>query len=302
MKTEVNQTCCCDALAPGRRVLRAGNTNCPGCGMSLALHWLGRALPDQPMTLCIPAGCAVVTAGAYPTTAYGVPAVATTFASAAAVAAGIRIVENLNNDPGLTFCFAGDGATYDIGTACISAAAERDEDIIYICYDNEIYGNTGGQRSSATPQNAVTTTTPSGKRRIKKDMMKIIIAHHVPYAATLSLAHTDDFVRKVRQAASVRGFRFLLIHSPCPTGWKSDPEESVELDRLAVSTGLFPLYEVFEGRRFRINVKPDFTPPGEYFSRQGRFPKVIADPELASRHIREEWDHLERMAATFPAD
>ena len=302
MNTELSQTCCLDPLTPGRRVLRAGNTNCPGCGMSLALHWLGRALADQPMTLCVPAGCAVVTAGAFPTTAYGVPAVATTFASAAAVASGIRIVENLNNDPGLTLCFAGDGATYDIGTACISAAAERDEDIIYICYDNEIYSNTGGQRSSATPQYAVTTTTPSGKRRVKKDMMKIIIAHHVPYAATLSLAHTDDFTRKVQYAAKVRGFRFLLIHSPCPTGWKSDPEESVELDRLAVTTGLFPLYEVFEGRRYRINVRPEFNSPDEYFSRQGRFPKVVADPEITTRHIREEWEYLERMAAVFPAD
>jgi pyruvate ferredoxin oxidoreductase beta subunit/2-oxoisovalerate ferredoxin oxidoreductase beta subunit len=228
--------------------------------------------------------------------------VATTFASAAAVASGISLVESLNEENSLTIAFAGDGATYDIGMACISAAAERNEDIIYFCYDNEIYGNTGGQRSSATPLSAVTTTTPRGKRHGKKDMMAILVAHKVPYAATLSLAHTDDLIRKIQYAAQVQGFRFLLLHSPCPTGWKSDPQQSVELDRLAVGSGLFPLYEVFDGCRYRINARPDGTPLEEYFRRQGRFPQGVADPGLALRLIREEWEYLEKMAATFPAE
>jgi len=270
--------------------------------MSLALRWLERALPNRRLTLCVPAGCAVVTSGPFPTTAFGVPAVATTFASAAAVASGISLVDGLNHDNGLTIAFAGDGATYDIGTACISATAERNEDVIYICYDNEIYGNTGGQRSSATPLSAVTTTTPGGKRHGKKDMMAIMIAHQVPYAATLSLAHTDDLIRKIRLAADTPGFRFLLLHSPCPTGWKSDPQESIELDRLAVAAGLFPLYEVFHGNRYRINVRPDGTSPEEYFRRQGRFPRGIANAEAARRLIDEKWEYLERMAAAFPAD
>lgn len=302
MLFEKSQSSCCELLAPGVQVLHPGNTNCPGCGMSLALRWIERALPNRRLTLCVPAGCAVVTSGAYPTTAFGVPAVATTFASAAAVASGISLVDTLNQENGLTICFAGDGATYDIGTACISATAERNENVIYICYDNEIYGNTGGQRSSATPLSAVTTTTPSGKRHWKKDMMAIIIAHKVPYAATLSLAHTDDLIRKIRYAADIPGFRFLLIHSPCPTGWKSDPQESVELDRLAVAAGLFPLYEVFDGCRYRINIHPDGTPLDEYFRRQGRFPRGIANPEVARRLIKDEWEYLERMAAAFPAD
>jgi pyruvate/2-oxoacid:ferredoxin oxidoreductase beta subunit len=301
MLFEKTRPCCSDPLSPELQVLHPGNTNCPGCGMSLALRWLERALPNRRLTLCVPAGCAVVTAGAFPTTAYGVPAVATTFASVAAVASGISLVENLNGDESLSICFAGDGATYDIGTACISAAAERNEDIIYICYDNEIYGNTGGQRSSATPVSAVTTTTPAGKRQRKKDMMAILIAHRIPYAATLSLAHPDDLVRKIRLAADLRGFRFLLIHSPCPTGWKSDPEESVELDRLAVATGLFPLYEVFDGTGYRINLRPDGTSPHEYFRRQGRFPRGIASEDIAVRFINAEWEYLERMAKVFPA-
>ncbi len=302
MLFEKNEAPTCDLLTPEVQVLHPGNTNCPGCGMSLALRWLERALPHRRLTLCVPAGCAVVTSGAYPTTAFGVPAVATTFASVAAVASGISLVDTLNQENGLTICFAGDGATYDIGTACISATAERNEDVIYLCYDNEIYGNTGGQRSSATPLSAVTTTTPRGKRHWKKDMMAIVIAHKVPYAATLSLAHTDDLIRKIRYAAEIRGFRFLLLHSPCPTGWKSDPQESVELDRLAVGAGLFPLYEVFDGCRYRINARPDGTPLEEYFRRQGRFPRGIANPEVARRLIQDEWEYLEKMAATFPAE
>jgi pyruvate/2-oxoacid:ferredoxin oxidoreductase beta subunit len=301
MLFENTQPSCPDRLSPELRVLHPGNTNCPGCGMSLALRWLERAVPDRRLTLCVPAGCAVVTAGAFPTTAYGVPAVATTFASVAAVASGISLVESLNGEDGLTICFAGDGATYDIGTACISAAAERNEDIIYICYDNEVYGNTGGQRSSATPVSAVTTTTPGGKRHRKKDIMAILVAHKIPYAATLSLAHADDLVRKMRHAARIPGFRFLLIHSPCPTGWKSDPEESVELDRLAVATGLFPLYEVFDGSRYRINQRPDGTSPLEYFRRQGRFPEGVANEQLTGQLIQAEWEYLEKMAEVFPA-
>ena len=185
--------------------------------------------------------------------------------------------------------------------ATLSAAAERDEDIIYICYDNEVYGNTGGQRSSSTPLNAVTTTTPAGKRQHKKNIMAIVAAHRVPYAATLSLAHPDDFLRKVRFAAGTRGFRFLLIHSPCPTGWKSEPAESIELARLAVASGLFPLYEVFDGRRYRINVRPSGVSPVEYFRRQGRFAKTAADFRVLN-DMKQDWEYLENMAQAFPAD
>ncbi len=283
-------------------LLRPGNTNCAGCGMSLAHHWLEAAMGKTPVTLAIPACCGIVTAGAFPTSAYGVPVVATTFASSAAVASGLRAVQLMNGDPGETICWAGDGGTYDIGMATISAAAERNEDIIYICYDNEIYGNTGGQRSSATPAGAVTSTTPTGKLEPKKDMMAIMAAHRVPYAATLSLADREDFFRKIETARSIRGFRFLLIHSPCPTGWKSEPAESVELVRLAVASGLFPLYEVFGGRRYRINAQPDGTPLEEYFGKQGRFRKGTVDVEAARRMVEEQWDTLSRLEAAFPME
>ncbi len=290
--------------APGARVLRPGNTNCAGCGMSIGLQWLGQALQDDKPMMVVPACCGIVTAGAFPTSAYGVPTAASTFASAAAVATGISAVARLNHEDGPVVCWTGDGGTYDIGVATLSAAAERNEDILYICYDNEIYGNTGGQRSSATPAGVATTTTPAGKRENKKDIMAIMVAHRIPYAATLSVAHREDFMRKLETARQVRGFRFLLMLSPCPTGWKSEPEDSVDLIRAAVQCGLFPLYEVFDGRRYRINQCPNGTPVDGYIARQRRYTAAAAavDAQTMAAAIGQQWDYLRAMERAFPAD
>jgi pyruvate/2-oxoacid:ferredoxin oxidoreductase beta subunit len=250
----------CAAAAPRTDpLLRPGNTNCGGCGMSIGLNLLNRALGEAKVQMVIPACCGIVTPGQYPRSAYGVPVVAATFASAAAVATGLAQVARMNGEATRVICWAGDGGTYDIGMATLSAAAERDEDVLYICYDNEIYGNTGGQRSSATPLGAVTTTTPKGKTLAKKDILAIMAAHRIPYAASISIAHPDDALRKLRFALSATGFRFLHLLSPCPTGWKSEPAEGVELVRLAVRSGLFPLVEVHHGRRLAIDVEPDFS-------------------------------------------
>ena len=281
-------------------LLRPGNTNCGGCGMSIALQWLDQALAGEKPTLVIPACCGIVTAGAFPTSGYGVPTAAATFASAPSVATGISTIAALNHETQPVICWTGDGGTYDIGVATLSAAAERNEDIIYICYDNEIYGNTGGQRSSATPQGVVTSTTVTGKGERKKDIMAIMAGHRIPYAATLSVAHREDFLRKIRLARSMSGFRFLLILSPCPTGWKSEPEESTELIDLAVRSGLFPLYEIFDGLRYRINERPDGTSVEEYVNRQRRYKAIAADPQPLKTFIRQQWDCLERLAAAFP--
>ncbi len=287
---------------PARRLLRAGNTNCGGCGMSTGLTFLGRALAEahEKCTLVIPACCGIITAGGFPTTSYGVPVVASTFAAAPAFASGIAAVRDLNDEPGQVICWAGDGGTYDIGIATLSAAAERNENLIYICYDNEIYGNTGGQRSSATPPGAKTTTTPAGKREGKKDIVAIMAAHGVPYAATLSIAHPEDFARKIHTALGISGLRFLLIHSPCPTGWKSEPAESIQLVRLAVKSGLFPLYEVFDGRTYRINARPDWSDPEDYYRRQRRFPMDAIDLEATKRQCRERFERIEALAERYP--
>jgi len=269
--------------------------------MSLGLQWLDEALGAATPTLVVPACCAAVTPGAFPASAFGVPTVETTFASSAAVATGIARVRTLNEEADPTICWAGDGGTYDIGLATLSAAAERNEDVLYICYDNEIYGNTGGQRSGATQRGAKTTTTPRGKAETKKDIMAIMAAHRVPYAATLSLAHREDFLRKMRLAFGMPGFRFLLMLSPCPAGWKSEPAESVELVRLAVACGLFPVYEVFDGERYRVNARPDGTPLDDYLGRQGRFRAVAPALDDLRAQVERDWARLDGLARAFPA-
>ena len=283
-------------------LLRPGNTNCGGCGMSVGLTMLGRALAEagDTCTLVIPACCGIVTAGAYPTTSYAVPTIASTFASSPAIASGVASIRDLNDEPGQVICWAGDGGTYDIGIATLSAAAERNENIIYICYDNEIYGNTGGQRSSATPAGARTSTTPRGKAQDKKDIMSIMAAHRIPYAATLSIAHPDDFARKLKTALAIQGMRFLLMHSPCPTGWKSEPGDSVELVRIAVASGLFPLYEVFDGTAYRLNAEPDATDLADYFRRQRRFQEEEIDLEAARKVCAERMRRLYALADQYP--
>jgi pyruvate/2-oxoacid:ferredoxin oxidoreductase beta subunit len=278
-------------------LLRPGNTNCGGCGMSNALTMLGRVLGNQPTMMVIPACCGIVTAGAYPTTSYGVPVIAATFASAPAFASGVVAVARLNSDPTHVICWAGDGGTYDIGMATLSAAAERNEDIIYVCYDNEIYGNTGGQRSSATPLGARTSTTPVGKREQKKEIVEIMAAHRVPYAATLSIAHPEDFDRKMRTALGIKGFRLLLIHSPCPTGWKSEPAESLQLVRVAVQSGLFPLYEVYDGVDYRLTHEPEWSDPTPYFEKQRRFDDNNIDIPQITIRAREKYERLRKLVA-----
>jgi pyruvate ferredoxin oxidoreductase beta subunit/2-oxoisovalerate ferredoxin oxidoreductase beta subunit len=270
--------------------------------MSTGLTMLGRALNEagDTCTLVIPACCGIVTAGRFPTTSYGAPTIATTFASAAAVASGVASIRDLNGEPGQVICWAGDGGTYDIGLATLSAAAERNENIIYICYDNEIYGNTGGQRSSATPPGARTTTTPYGKTEGKKDIMSIMTAHRIPYAATLSIAHPEDFAQKISTALSLKGMRFLLMHSPCPTGWKSEPEESVGLVRVAVASGLFPVYEVYDGATYRVNIRSDGSDPAEYFEKQRRFKDDEIDLDVTRDACAERMRRLELLEEQFP--
>ncbi|MFZ5479568.1 MAG: thiamine pyrophosphate-dependent enzyme [Myxococcota bacterium] len=275
-------------------MLRAGNTNCGGCGMSVLLQLLGHAVMDTPVQMVVPACCAIVTAGPFPSSAYGAPVMASTFASAAAVATGLAHVAAMNGEPTRVLCFAGDGGTFDIGLATLSAAAERDEDVLYVCYDNEIYGNTGGQRSSATPLGAATSTTPAGKSVRKKDVLRIVAAHGAPFVATVSLAHPEDALKKLRHGLHARGFRFLHVLSPCPTGWKSEPADGIELVRLAVRSGLYPVVSIFDGERTVVNVEPDHDEEAlaRYFSLQGRFRRADVDLGQVRDEIARTWRRL----------
>lgn len=275
-------------------VLGPGNTNCGGCGMSLALQFFRRAAGKRDLQFVIPACCGLVASGSYPQSAYGVPVMGSTFPAASSVASGMARVARLNGEATRVVAWAGDGGTYDIGFASLSAAAERNEDLLYVCYDNEIYGNTGGQRSSATPQGATTTNLAGGKPEPKKDILAILAAHRIPYAASVSLAHPEDMVRKFRRGLDEKGFRFLHVLSPCPTGWKSDPALGVELVRLAVRSGLYPILESEFGGPFRVNVEPDFSVEAltRYLALQRRFRASGLDAGALMADVAAHWKRL----------
>ena len=279
-------------------LLRMGNTNCGGCGLSTLMQMLRHAVADRRVQFVVPACCAAVSAGAFPQSAYGVPTLLTTFASGAAAASGMANVARLNGEDTRVICLAGDGGTYDIGFATLSAAAERNEDILYICYDNEIYGNTGGQRSSATPAGAMTTNLAGVKQEQKKDILAIMAAHRIPYAASISLAHAEDTLRKLRLALDLKGFRFLHVLSPCPTGWKSEPALGMELLRLAVRSGLFPVFEIFDGKRHVVNIEPDFSDEAldMYLSLQRRFQKSGISAASLRPAIGRYWQNLRALS------
>jgi pyruvate ferredoxin oxidoreductase beta subunit/2-oxoisovalerate ferredoxin oxidoreductase beta subunit len=273
--------------------------------MSTALQIFGRALEDRRVQMVVPASCAAVMAGPFPTTSIGAPVILSTFGAGAAVATGLARVARLNGDGTRVVVWAGDGGTYDIGMASLSAAAERNEDVLYVCYDNEIYGNTGGQRSSATPAGASTTNVLSGKQEEKKDILAIMAAHRVRYAASLSIAHPQDADRKVRRALDTVGFRFLHVLAPCPTGWKSEPALGIELVRLAVRSGLYPIVEITDGRKHVINVEPDFSTEALelYLSLQRRFQRSGVTAERLATSIAQSWRDLRaRSGRIVPAD
>jgi len=173
--------------------------------------------------------------------------------------------------------FFGDGGTYDIGFQALSAAAERNENILVITKDNEAYMNTGGQRSGGTPKYAETTTNPvgpksRGKGEMKKNIPMIFAAHYVPYIATASVAFPEDLMAKVKYAKDIEGFRMILIQSPCPVGWRFDPAKTIELARAGVQSGVWPLYEIEHGTSFKLNYKPkELKPISEYLKPQSRF-------------------------------
>jgi pyruvate ferredoxin oxidoreductase beta subunit/2-oxoisovalerate ferredoxin oxidoreductase beta subunit len=265
-----------------REVMQPGHLACQGCGGSLAMRYTLKVFGRNTI-LTIPACCWSVIDGPFPYTAVGVPLFHTAFETAAIMASGIKAgLEIQGNTSTNVIAWAGDGGTFDIGMAALSGSAERNDDITYIVYDNEAYMNTGIQRSSATPHGAWTTTTPIKyyKKGPKKDIVGIMAAHRIPYAATASIGYPEDLARKLKKAKETRGFKFIHLLAPCPTGWKSDPKYTVKLARLAVQTNIFPLYEVEDGIKYKQNLKvKERKPITEYMKYQGRF-KHLKEPEI----------------------
>ena len=222
---------------PVEEYLLAGNASCPGCPASLGLRMLGKALGGK-LILVVPACCSTIIQGAFPKTAANFPVLNIAFAASAATASGVAAGLEVKGEKDVhVVVWAGDGGTADIGIQALSGAAERGDNIIYICYDNEAYMNTGIQRSGATPYGAWTTTTWTGKKEFKKDVPMIMAAHNLPYIATACVAYPLDFIAKVRKAAKYRGTKYIHLLAPCPPGWRFPSEKTVEVGRLAVLTG-----------------------------------------------------------------
>jgi len=245
-----------------------------------------------------------------PFTAWRVPWFHVAFENAAAVASGIESGLKALMRKGklpykkiVTLAMAGDGGTADIGLQALSGALERGHDMIYVCTDNEAYMNTGIQRSSSTPFGASTTTSPAGKVKMgqitwKKNMAAIAAAHNIPYVATACPSYPIDLIQKVKKAADADGPAYLHILSVCPTGWRSAPENSIKLGRLAVETGIFPLYEV-EGGRYHLSIDfPKLRPIKEYIKLQGRFRHLTEDMiQAIEKRVHQEYEQLKEKAS-----
>jgi pyruvate ferredoxin oxidoreductase beta subunit len=269
-------------LLPTEEYVVSGHRACQGCGEVLAMRLVHKALGRNTIVASA-TGCMEIISSSYPDTAWAVPWIHVAFENAAAVASGIeagyKVLVRKGKRPDRRINFvgmAGDGGTADIGIQALSGALERGHDMIYVCYDNEAYMNTGIQRSSSTPYGASTTTSPAGKVSIgqqtrKKNVMEIAVAHSIPYAATANPSYPIDLIEKVQKAARIRGPKYLHIYSGCPTGWRSPPNTTIQQGRLATQTGIFPLYEVQNGR-YRITVPtPKRLAVEKYLETQGRF-------------------------------
>ena len=285
------------------RLLHCGHAACAGCAPAINVrHVLGAlaaARPESKIVLVIPASCWTIIAGVWPVSTFGVTVHLTPFASAAAEASGIKAALRLRGHADIqVVVWGGDGATCDIGFSGVSAAAERNEDIIYVLNDNEAYMNTGVQKSGATPEGAWTTTTPATAPRSgqKKEIARIMAAHGIPYAATLAAGTVPmlkDFRAKVTRAAEVQGFRFLHILGPCPPGWRYPTAQSTEMARLAVESHYFPLWTCDHGE-WRITFRPKHPiPVSDFLEAQGRFSHVSPDEiDTIQAHVDERWNRL----------
>jgi pyruvate ferredoxin oxidoreductase beta subunit len=271
-----------------------GNRACPGCGLSI-LYRTGLKAIGRDAILVVPPSCLTVMQGLYPITSTQLSVLNVTFASTASAASGVRAaLRAQKNDHTRVVAWAGDGGTADIGIQALSGAIERGEDFLYICYDNEAYMNTGVQRSGTTPQGTLTQNTVIyGKRERSKDIPRIIAAHSPAYVATCSASYPIDFHDKIKKALSLKGLKYIHIHTPCPSGWQIEERLVVTIGKLAVETGLYVLYEIQDGEMklsppsAKLLRKKKLPPVSDYVEAQGRFKTM---PEEAIERIQQEVD------------
>jgi len=294
-------------------LLSSGHRACQGCGSALIIRLALKAL-GKDTVVCVPAGCWSGVGSMYPDTAWQVPWMQTLFENSSVVAAGIEAGYRILMEKGRiperkinSVVIAGDGATNDIGVAALSGVLERGDNIVYICLDNQAYMNTGIQRSSATPYGASTTTSPVGKVTAgqttwPKDITAIVAAHDIPYVATASPSYPFDLMNKVKKGAEVKGPAYIHVLSVCPTGWRLPTELTIEIGRLAVETGVFPLYEVENGH-YKLNVdRPKLRPVEEYLKPQGRFRHLSPEQmEKIQEKVNKKYAELKAKVAASAA-
>jgi pyruvate ferredoxin oxidoreductase beta subunit len=285
-----------------------GHRSCQGCAEALAVRLVCKAL-GRNIVIASATGCMEIVSSPLPFTSWRVPWFHCAFENTAAVASGIEVGLKVLMRKGripqkkiVTVAMAGDGGTADIGLQALSGALERGHDFIYVCTDNEAYMNTGIQRSSSTPFGASTTTSPAGKMKMgqitwKKNMAAIAAAHNIPYVATACPSYPLDLIQKVKKAADIPGAAYIHILSVCPTGWRSAPDLSIKLGRLAVETGTFPLYEVEQGK-YRLSIDfPKLRPVKEYIRLQGRFRHLTDEMiEEIQNRVHREYEVLRERA------
>jgi pyruvate ferredoxin oxidoreductase beta subunit len=290
----------------------SGHKACLGCGEALAVRMACKAL-GQNVIIVNATGCMEIVSSQFPTTAWSIPWIHTLFENTAAVASGIvetlKVMKSKGRGPVKdvnVVAMAGDGGTSDIGLQALSGAFERGHDFLYICFDNEGYMNTGIQRSSATPFGATTTTTPAGKKSIgqfswKKNMPAIAADHNIPYVATASPSYPFDLIDKVVKGVKTVGPAYLHVLSVCPTGWRCNPRLTVKIGRLAVETGIFPLYEIDDGK-YKLSVEIDkLKPVQDYLKLQGRFRHLSENTtEEIQIRVNKEYSKLRIAAGKKP--
>lgn len=295
-------------LSKKEELITSGHRLCAGCAATIAVRQILLA-SDKPVVAGASTGCLEVGTTIYPYTAWNTPYIHNAFENVAATISGAETAYRALKKKGkitkdINFiAFSGDGGTYDIGLQSLSGVLERGHRMVYVCYDNQAYMNTGIQRSGATPRGATTTTAPAGKkitlgkREYRKNLTAIVAAHDIPYVAQACPSYWNDLMKKAQKAFAADGPAFLNVLAPCPRGWRYNPEDTIEIGRLAVQTCVWPLYEIVDGKT-RVTYKPkEKKPVTDWFKSQGRFKHMFSEENKQylseiQEHIDSNWENL----------